>query len=251
MPTLVLIRHGATEWNERDLFTGWGDAPLSGEGEAQTRAAGRALSRNRVAFDLCHTSRLSRARRTLDLVLEEMGGAEIPVGEFWQLNERHYGALQGIPRKTVIEEYGREATISWRRTYAARPPPLQDSDERWLAQVALYADVGEPSLPRSESLKDGVLRTELYWHETLAPLLRSGKNVLIAAHTSPIRGLVRILDGLNDRETESFRIPAALPLVYGLDDKPAATSRRRLYAGARDRWRAWSSGLKPKSAAWM
>ena len=251
MPTLVLIRHGATQWNERDLFAGWGDAPLSAEGEAQARAAGRAFSKSQLSFDLCHTSRLIRARGTLDLILEEMGAPNVPIDEYWRLNERHYGALQGIPRKTVIEEYGREATIAWRRTYAARPPPLPENDARWLAQVTDYADVAESLLPRCESLADGVRRTERYWHETLAPLLRSGKDVLIAAHTSPIRGLVHVLDGLDERETESFRIPAALPVVYDLDDKLAARSRRRLYAGAKDRWRAWRSGLKPKSAAWM
>ena len=151
----------------------------------------------------------------------------------------------------MIKEYGREATIAWRRTYSARPPPLQDDDPRWRAQLTDYADVAESLLPRSESLSDGVRRTERYWHETLAPLLRSGKDVLIAAHTSPIRGLVHILDSLDERETESFRIPAALPVKYDLDDMLTVKSRCRLYSGAKDRWRAWRSGLKPKSAAWM
>ena len=183
MARLVLVRHGATLWNDQDLFAGWGDAPLSPKGEAQALALGEFLARRRFSFDECHISRLSRSRRTLEILLRGMGGAAIPTSTFWRLNERHYGALQERPRMAVAREYGHEATVAWRRSNRARPPALEVNDPRWLEQLERFADVPESLLPRTESLEDGVLRVEPYWQDSLAPLLRKGMRVLLVAPT--------------------------------------------------------------------
>jgi len=251
MALLVLVRHGATQWNEQDLFAGWGDAPLSPTGEAQALALGQYLARRRVVFDACHTSRLSRSRRTLEVMLEGMGNPDIPTDQFWRLNERHYGALQEKPRKAVAEQYGHESTIAWRRSYRARPPALESDDPRWLEQRERFYDVPEELLPRTESLEDGVLRVEPYWQDCLAPQLRSGKRVLVVAHTCSMRGLVRILDGLSDEETEAFRVPTAIPLVYELDNELTCLSSYRLHGNVKSRWRALKSRFKPTWISWM
>jgi 2,3-bisphosphoglycerate-dependent phosphoglycerate mutase len=251
MALLVLVRHGTTLWNKQDLFAGWGDAPLSPTGEAQALALGQFLASKRFEFDICHTSRLKRSIRTLEIMLEGMGNPDIPTERFWRLNERHYGALQEKSRKAVAEQYGHQSTIAWRRSYRARPPALTDDDPRWLEQRERFSDVPEELLPRTESLEDGVLRVEPYWQESLAPRMREGKNVLVVAHTCSMRGLVRILDGLSDEETEAFRVPTALPLVYELDNELTCLSSYRLHANVKSRWRALRSRCKPTWISWM
>ena len=251
MALLVLVRHGTTQWNEQDLFAGWGDAPLSPTGEAQALVLGQFLARRRFKFDLCHTSRLSRSRRTLELILEGMGNLDIPTDQFWRLNERHYGAPQEKRRMAVAAQYGHRLTIAWRRSYRARPPALNSEDPRWLEQCERFSDVPDELLPRTESLEDGVLRVEPYWQDCLAPQLRAGMCVLVVAHTSSMRGLVRILDGLNDDATEAFRVPTAIPLVYELDDELTRLSSYRLHGDVKSRWRALKSRCKPTWISWM
>lgn len=251
MAHLVLVRHGATLWNDQHRFTGWGDAPLSEKGEAQARELGSILRQKRFAFDLCHTSRLSRGQQTLEILLQGMGNPNLPTEQFWRLNERHFGALQGKPRRAVAKDYGHKATIAWRRSYQARPPALDDEDPRWQAQCRDYSDVPKELLPRCESLEDGVLRVEPYWRDCLAPKLLAGMSVLLVGHTTSLRGLVRILDDLSDGETEAFRIPTAIPLVYEFGDKLARLSSYRLPGNYKNRWRDLRSRYKPRWISWM
>jgi 2,3-bisphosphoglycerate-dependent phosphoglycerate mutase len=251
MALLVLVRHGTTLWNTQDLFAGWGDAPLSPTGEAQALALGQYLARRQLEFDICHTSRLSRSARTLEIMLEGMGNLDIPSERFWRLNERHYGALQEKSRKAVAEQYGHQSTIAWRRSYRARPPALSDDDPRWLEQCERFPDIPEELLPHTESLEDGVLRVEPYWQDCLAPQLIAGKSVLVVAHTCSMRGLVRILEGLSDKKTEAFRVPTTLPLVYELDNELTRLSSYRLHPNVKSRWRALKSACKPTWISWM
>ena len=250
MAVLVLVRHGSTTWNTQDIFAGWGDAPLSQEGEAQALSVGQLLARKHFEFDLCHTSRLFRSYRTLEIMLKGMGNPDIPTTRFWRLNERHYGVLQEQPRIAVAKHYGNRATIAWRRSYSSRPPALESDDPRWLEQRERFPDVPEALLPRTESLEDGVQRVVPYWQDSLAPQLRAGKSVLVVAHTCSIRGLVRILDGLSDEEAASFRIPTAIPLVYELDDELVRLSSYRLHGDIKSRWRDQKSRYKPTWISW-
>lgn len=250
MALLVLVRHGATIWNARAIFTGWGDAPLSPNGESRALTLGRFLAKKQFVFDICHTSRLSRSQRTLEIMLQGMGSPDVQVERFWRLNERHYGALQEETRPAMARHYGHAATVAWRRSYRARPPILEDQDPRWLEQCERFSDLPNDLLPRSESLEDGVLRVEPYWQDSLAPQLRAGKSVLVVAHTSSLRGLVRILNRLSDDETEAFRIPTTIPLVYELDDGLAPISSDRLYGNLRNRWRDLCDRYKPRWSIW-
>lgn len=250
MPKLVLVRHGTTLWSEEDRFAGWGDAPLSEMGENRARRAGRLLKQEHFVFDVCHTSRLQRAQRTSDILLKELGGPEVPIERHWLLNERHYGALQEMPRAAIAERYGRVATIAWRRSYRERPPALEDDDPRWLEQQQRFSDLDVDNMPRSESLEDGVLRVEPYWRDSLAPALLAGKRVLLVAHTCSIRGLVRILDGLSDAEAEAFRIPDALPIVYDLGGDLKVRHSYRLHGGASNWWRSLRNHYKPRWMYW-
>ncbi len=244
------MRHGTTLWAEKGCFAGWGDAPLSPSGEGLARKAGRLLKQQELAFDVCHTSKLTRARTTLDLVLEELGRPATPIVRDWRLNERHYGMLQEKSRTAAAEHYGRDAVIDWRRSYRARPPALQNDDPRWLEQQQRFPDLLETDMPRSESLEDGVLRVEPYWRECLAPALRSGKQVLLVAHTCSIRGLVRILDGLSDDEAEAFRIPTAVPVIYQLDSELKPLRSQRLVGDTFTWWRNLGNKLKPRWLYW-
>jgi 2,3-bisphosphoglycerate-dependent phosphoglycerate mutase len=244
------MRHGTTDWAEHGRFAGWGDAPLSAPGEELARKAGALLKKMQMVFDVCHTSRLVRAGSTLDLVLETMGAPDVPIVRDWRLNERHYGALQEQLRTSIADHYGQEAVIAWRRSYRARPPALRDDDPRWREQCERFADLPEDAMPRTESLEDGVLRVEPYWHECLAPALRAGKRVLLVAHTCSIRGLVRILDGLSDDEAEAFRIPTALPTLYELDADLKTIQSRQLIHDATTWWRNLSSRCKPRWMYW-
>ena len=218
MPQLVLLRHGESTWNKENRFTGWIDVDLSQQGVAEAREAGRVLAGDGYAFDLAYTSVLKRAIRTLWMVLDEMGLMWIPVRRSWRLNERHYGALQGLNKAETAERHGEAQVKIWRRSYDTPPPALDPSDERHPRRDPRYRDVPPDQLPLSESLKDTVARFMPYWEQTIAPDVRAGRRVLIAAHGNSLRALVKHLDSVSDEEIVGLNIPTGIPLVYELDD---------------------------------
>ncbi len=246
MHTLVLMRHGETEWSRQNRFAGWSDVGLSQQGEEEARRAGDTLAAEGWEFDRCFTSVLTRAGRTLDIVLDRMGASDLPTAERWRLNERHYGALQGRSRTDVAREFGQEAVYSWRREYNARPPALSDDDPRLPHFDALYAGVDADLLPRTESHKDTVERVVPLWKEELAPLVRSGTRMLIVSHTSSIRGLVKIIEGISDQDIEGFKIATAVPLVYQLDGDLRPLSKRHVSTGLAGRTRLLVSKIRPR-----
>lgn len=215
---LVLLRHGQSIWNLENLFTGWTDVGLTEEGEEEAREAGRLMAKEDLKPDVMHTSVLRRATETADLALEEAGWTDIPTKRTWRLNERHYGALQGLDKKQTAEEHGTEQVHVWRRSYATRPPALDPTDERHPAHDELYADLDPDDLPASEALKDVVDRMLPYWHESIVPDLKEGKTVLVVAHGNSLRALVKHLDGISDEEIPGLNIPTGIPLLYLLDD---------------------------------
>ncbi len=233
MPTLVLLRHGESTWNRENRFTGWTDVDLSTTGESEAHEGGRLLREEGIRFDLAHTSVLKRAIRTLWIALDELDQVWLPVHNSWRLNERHYGALQGLNKAETAAEYGDAQVKLWRRSYDVPPPPLPDGDERLPGRDRRYADLSEADLPRSESLKDTVARFLPYWHSAIAPDLRAGRTVLVAAHGNSLRALVKYLDGISDEDIVELNIPTGVPLVYDLDADLRPTGRRYLGDPAR------------------
>ena len=219
MPVVVLLRHGESTWNRENRFSGWTDVDLTEKGTAEARAAGRLLQEAGFVFDIAYTSVLIRAVRTLWLVLDEMGLMWIPVKRSWRLNERHYGALQGLNKAEMARLHGEEQVLVWRRSYDIRPPVLEKTDERYPGRDPRYRDLGEDDLPAAECLKDTVERFLPYWHRTIAPAIASGNRVLIAAHGNSLRALVKHLDSVSDEEIVALNIPTGVPLVYELDAK--------------------------------
>jgi len=217
MKKLVLLRHGESTWNQENRFTGWTDVGLTDKGLAEARAAGRLLKQEGYDFDVAYTSVLRRAIKTLWTVLEEMDRMWIPVHTSWRLNERHYGALQGLNKSETATQYGDAQVKIWRRAYDVAPPPLADSDPRIEAGDPRYVELGSTGFPRTECLKDTVARFLPYWNSTIAPTIRSGKRVLIAAHGNSLRALVKYLDGVSDADIVELNIPTGQPLVYELD----------------------------------
>ncbi|MEJ5298404.1 MAG: 2,3-diphosphoglycerate-dependent phosphoglycerate mutase [Armatimonadota bacterium] len=218
MKKLVLIRHGESEWNKENRFTGWTDVDLSEKGLREARDAGRLLKEEGYEFDIAYTSVLKRAIRTLWLVLDEMDLMWIPIINSWRLNERHYGALQGLNKAEMAAKYGEDQVLIWRRSYDIRPPALDPSDERYPGRDRRYRDLTPEQLPLTECLKDTVERFLPLWHETIAPTVQSGKRVLIAAHGNSLRALVKYLDGISDQDIVGLNIPTGVPLVYELED---------------------------------
>ena len=225
MKKLVLLRHGESVWNKENRFTGWTDVDLSEQGKAEAAEAGRTLKRESYVFDLAHTSVLKRAIRTLWIVLDEMDLMWIPEYWSWRLNERHYGALQGLDKAETAERHGMEQVQIWRRSYDVRPPALSPDDERHPGRDPRYRGVLPSELPLTESLKDTIARFLPYWNETIAPDVASGKRVLITAHGNSLRALVKHLDRLSDREIVDLNIPTGIPLVYELEDDLTAICR--------------------------
>ena len=217
MHKLVLLRHGESDWNKQNRFTGWTDVDLSEKGVGEAGAAGKALLSDGFTFDVAYTSVLKRAIRTLWLTLDGMDLMWIPVHRRWRLNERHYGALQGLNKSETAEKHGEEQVKIWRRAYAIAPPALEKTDERYPGKDPRYADLTEEELPLTECLKDTVDRFLPLWHDEIAPAVKSGKKVLIAAHGNSLRALVKYLDNVSDDEIVSLNIPTGMPLVYELD----------------------------------
>ena len=220
--TLVLLRHGESEWNAKNLFTGWVDVALTDKGRAEAARGGELLKDAGLLPDVVHTSLQRRAINTAALALDAADRHWIPVKRSWRLNERHYGALQGKDKKQTLEQYGEEQFMLWRRSFDVPPPPLADDDE--FSQVGLpqYADLGE-QMPRTECLKDVIARFLPYWESSIVPDLRSGQTVLVAAHGNSLRALVKHLDGIGDDEIAGLNIPTGMPLVYELDESLTPT----------------------------
>jgi len=216
---LVLLRHGESQWNLENRFTGWTDVNLSEKGIKEATSSGEILKESGFEFDLAYSSLLLRANRTMDICLEEMGISDLPLKYNWRLNERHYGTLQGLNKGETAQKYGDNQVLTWRRSYNTPPPPLGINDERHPRFDNSYDDLNENQLPASESLKDTVDRFLPYWHETIAPTIQSGKKVLIVAHGNSLRALVKYLDDISEEEIIGLNIPTGIPLVYELDDQ--------------------------------
>ena len=216
--TLVLLRHGESTWNQENLFTGWHDVPLSPKGEHEAAAAGTTLAAAGLWFDTSHTSLLTRAVQTAHLALTALGQPWLPVRRHWRLNERHYGALQGLDKKATAERYGDEQTHLWRRSYDVPPPTIGTDDPEHPAQDRRYRLLPPDVLPGSECLKDVVARVLPYWHDAIVPDLRAGLNVLVTAHGNSLRALVKHLEGIGDEAIAELNIPTGVPRRYDLDD---------------------------------
>jgi len=231
MHKLVLIRHGQSQWNLENRFTGWADVDLTEQGISEARAAGELLKQEGYAFDLAHTSVLKRAVRTLWHVQDAMDQMWLPVVTDWRLNERHYGGLTGLDKAETAAKYGDEQVHIWRRSYDTPPPPLKPEDD-FVASDPRYADLTAEQVPLTECLKDTVARVLPYWHEELAPAIRAGRKIVVAAHGNSMRALVKYLDGISDDDIAGLNIPNGVPMVYEFDD--AMTPLKRYYLGDAD-----------------
>jgi 2,3-bisphosphoglycerate-dependent phosphoglycerate mutase len=215
---VVLLRHGESQWNLENRFTGWTDVDLTPKGEEEAKTAGVLLKQEGFEFDIAYTSVLTRAVRTLWIALTEMNMVWIPIINSWRLNERHYGALQGLNKAETAQKYGDEQVLIWRRSYDTQPPALTPDDPRYPGSDRRYFDLTNEELPLTECLKDTVARFLPYWHETIAPAIKSGKRVLIAADGNSLRALVKYLDNVSEEEIVGLNIPTGVPLVYELDE---------------------------------
>jgi len=218
MRRLVLLRHGESVWNKENRFTGWVDVGLSEKGREEAVEAGRVMGREGYVFDIAYTSVLKRAIKTLWIALEEMDQMWIPIRHSWRLNERHYGALQGLNKTETVDRHGMEQVKIWRRSYDVPPPALTPEDPYYPGKDPRYANLNKEKIPLTECLKDVVARFLPYWHDTIAPAVREGKRVLIAAHGNSLRALVKYLDNIPDETIVGLNIPTGIPLVYELND---------------------------------
>jgi 2,3-bisphosphoglycerate-dependent phosphoglycerate mutase len=227
MSNLVLIRHGQSQWNLENRFTGWKDVDLTKAGEEEAREGGRLLHEQGFDFDICYTSVLTRAIRTLWIVLDEMDRRWLPVIKDWRLNERSYGGLQGLNKAETAEKHGLEQVMIWRRSFDIPPPSLTADDSRYPVDDPRYRNLPKEIVPLTESLKDTIARVQPYWEAEIAPKIRSGQRVLISAHGNSLRSLVKHLDGISDDEIPQLEIPTGNPLVYDLDEnlKPKTKAR--------------------------
>lgn len=218
MKKLVLVRHGESEWNKLNLFTGWMDVDLSEKGVEEAKAAGKLLKKEGYDFDICYTSYLKRAIHTLNYALDEMDRAWLPVVKSWKLNERHYGALQGLNKSETAAKYGEDQVKIWRRSFDVKPPELSDDDERSATKQPMYRDVDKSLLPKNESLETTIERAVPYFNEVIKNDMEAGKRVIIAAHGNSLRALVKYFDNLSKEEIIDVNIPTGTPLVYEFDD---------------------------------
>jgi len=226
MKKVVLLRHGESTWNKANRFTGWTDVDLSEKGFEEAKKSGQVLKKEGYVFDVAFTSVLKRAIRTLWITLDEMDLMWIPVFRNWRLNERHYGALQGLNKAEMAEKYGNEQVLTWRRSYDTQPPALTKDDDRYPGKDPKYEDLDEKDVPLTECLKDTVERFLPYWFETILPVVKSGKRVLIAAHGNSLRALVKYLDDVSEEDIVGLNIPTGMPLVYELDDETMKPTNR-------------------------
>ncbi len=228
MGTLVLLRHGQSRWNLENRFTGWWDVDLSAQGEKEARAAGALIAEEGLGVEAAHTSVLTRAIRTLDLALEEMGRLWVPVHRHWRLNERHYGALTGLDKAETKSRYGDEQFMAWRRGYDTPPPPMPPDHRLDVRGDPRYASVAPDIVPATECLADVVVRMLPYWYDAIAPEVLAGRTVLVAAHGNSLRALIKHLDGISDADITELEIPTGVPIVYELDGRLGVSSRRAL-----------------------
>ena len=228
MHKLVLLRHGESQWNLENRFTGWHDVNLTEQGEREGKEAGRLLKAEGFEFDLAYCSVLTRAIRTLWLALTEMDQVWIPVHREWRLNERHYGSLQGLNKAETAKKYGDDQVLVWRRSYDIPPPPMTRDDEGYAGKDRRYAHLSEEDLPLSECLKDTVDRFLPLWENTIAPQIKAGKQVMIAAHGNSLRALIKYLDGVTDEDILGMNVPTGMPLVYELDENLKPITRQYL-----------------------
>lgn len=215
---LVLIRHGESEWNKKNLFTGWTDVELSEKGRNEAAAGGQLLKENGFDFDVCYTSYLKRAVHTLDIVLDKLDRVWLPVVKTWKLNERHYGALQGLNKSETAAKYGENQVKIWRRSFDVQPPSLKEDDERNPAKLAQYRNINKNELPLAESLKNTIARVVPYYEENILRDMKAGKRVIIAAHGNSLRALVKTLDNISEEKIVGVNIPTGTPLVYEFND---------------------------------
>jgi len=218
MHKLVLIRHGESEWNKENRFTGWKDVDLSDKGREEALAAGKLLKAEGFTFDEAYTSVLKRAIRTLWIILDEMDLMWVPETKSWMLNERHYGALQGLNKTEMAAQYGEEQVLKWRRSFDIAPEPLEETDERWLGKDPRYCSIEPGKFPKSECLKDTVARVVPYFESEIFPKVKAGKRIIVAAHGNSLRALVKYLDSISDADIVKYNVPTGIPLVYELDD---------------------------------
>ena len=223
MYKLVLIRHGQSEWNKENRFTGWKDVDLSEQGKAEAHAAGKLLKAEGFTFDEAYTSVLKRAIRTLWIILDEMDLMWIPETKSWLLNERHYGGLEGLNKAETAAQFGEEQVLIWRRSYDVLPTLQEETDERWLGKDPRYAEIDPKLFPRAEALKETVERVVPYYQQQIAPRIKLGKRIIIAAHGNSLRALVKYLDTISDEDIVSRNIPTGVPLVYELDENLTPT----------------------------
>ncbi len=219
MYKVVLLRHGESAWNKENRFTGWTDVDLTDKGIREAHTAGQLLKEEKLSFDIAFTSVLKRAIRTLWIVMDDMDLMWIPVIRSWRLNERHYGALQGLNKAEMAEEYGEKQVLIWRRSYATPPPALTADDPRFPGKDPRYKEVPPEELPLTECLKDTVERFLPFWHQEIAPTIKEGKKVIIAAHGNSLRALVKYLDNVSEEEIVGLNIPTGVPLIYELDER--------------------------------
>ena len=243
---IVLIRHGESEWNLQNLFTGWTDVDLSETGKKEATQGGVLLKEAGFSFDLCYTSYLKRAIHTANRVLEAMDEEYIPVIKTWKLNERHYGALQGLNKSETAEKYGEAQVKIWRRSFDVQPPALEPEDPRNPALAPMFADVDKADLPLTESLKDTIARVIPFYNETIVPEIKAGKKILIAAHGNSLRALVKYLDNISEEEIVGLNIPTGTPLVYELNDDLEAVNH--YYLGDQDRINAAMNAVANQGA---
>ena len=218
MIKLVLVRHGQSMWNLENRFTGWTDVELSEQGIKEAKEAGKVLKEKGFSFDVAYTSVLKRANDTLGYILEELGEQDIPVKKSWRLNERHYGALQGLNKDETKEKYGEEQVLLWRRSTDVRPPALSKDDERYPGNDSKYSELKEEELPTTENLIDTIERVMVYWNSNIVKDLKAGKKVIIAAHGNSLRGLIKYLDNMTDEEVIKLELQTGNPICYELDD---------------------------------
>ena len=216
---IVLLRHGQSTWNRENRFTGWTDVPLTNLGMQEARKAAKTLKENNLIFDIAFTNMHRRAIDTTNIVLDEMKLKNIPIHKAWQLNERHYGALQGLNKSEMAAKYGEEQVQKWRRSFDVKPPELKKSDKRWPGNDSMYKNINKKFLPLAESLKDTVKRVAPYWKKEIIPAIKKNKKILVSASGNSLRALVKIIDNIPDDKIVSFNIPTGIPLVYELDGK--------------------------------